>query len=187
MMKLVWSSDPNENVNVWTDYITTEPENQDQMWLPMNDISKHFYYDQRIVVCAQALDKPVTWKVSKLENFHPFGINKITLYQCKFDPNTDKKIDGIWYADYAVSAVEPISEAVSSTEITYVGTSPTIKIDGGAKKFIANEMTGRLRWSFFVDGEDVADRVQTKFERNACYVSISDFSLANKVLQLRVT
>lgn len=187
-------------MKVWTDHIATEVENQDQMWLPMNDISKLMYYDQRIVVSSQAMEKPITWKVSKVENIHPFGINKLTLSQCKFDPNTDKKIDGWWYADYAKSMVEPNPEPFVEEhedaygKISWNGTSPIIKVGGQAKKFTAEFYTadGVLIedspvWSFTVNNEDVSDKLQIRYEEASCFVSTDDSSLVNKILYIRVT
>ena len=80
------------NSGIWTDYKTTTVENQNQIWLPTNEFSNKLYYDDRLIIGAYR-EKPITWKVTKVEDLYPMGINKLTMGQTKFDPDTD-------YIDY---------------------------------------------------------------------------------------
>lgn len=96
------------NSGLWTDYATTVVENQDQIWLPMNDISAKLYYGHRMIISA-LIEKPITWQISKVENVHPFGLNKLTVAQDKFNTQTDyvNFETGEMYADYYQNQVEP--------------------------------------------------------------------------------
>ena len=156
------------------------------MWLPMNDISVKLFYDQRIIISTQEMEEPITWKISKVENIHPFGINKLTLAQTKFDPNTDRKVDGWWYADYATSLIEPAPEPVApKTEgkIAFTGSKPQIKIGGSARKFTA-DFAGE--WSYKVDGADISADLQIRAEDNSRWIEITDDRYVNKVLEITV-
>lgn len=173
----------------WTDYLMTEPENQDQIWLPMNDISKLLYYDQRLIISSPSLERPLTWQISKVENVHPFGINKLTVSQCKFDPDTDKKIDGWWYADYAKEGIEPTwDQEVDplNLSISWVGANPNIKIGGSSKKYIANGSESALTWEFEIDGKNILSMLKVDCQDNYCLVSTENEDLANKVMTIRV-
>lgn len=173
---------------VWQAYVALEFENQDQMWLPMNDISSLLYYDQRIVVSAQILERPLIWKITKLENMHPFGINKLTLSQTAFDPDTDKRVDGWWYADYAPLGIEPTpepSKPVPGLTISYIGTNPNIKIGGAPKKYIADFGVGNISWEFEVDGQNVLKRLQVTYDAEGCFVTTDDEYLVGKIMTVR--
>lgn len=188
------------NSGLWTDYVFTGVENQDQMWLPMNEDTVSFYYDQRIIISVQELEKPITWKVSKVENIHPIGINKITLAQTKFNPETDRKIDGFWYADYAVSEVEPKGEPFVEThdtsyaKITYTGVKPLIKVGGSGKVFAAQFYDGNGNsieetglWSFFIGDEDVTASLKVDINGNECKVYIEDENYIGNLLTVKIT
>ena len=177
------------NSGLWTNYLLTELENQDQILLPMNDISKFLYYDQRFIISTAALERPLTWQISKVENVHPFGINKLTISQGKFDPDTDKKVDGWWYADYAKNEVRPTYDVEvnpSNISISWIGTTPNIKIGGSSKKYVANGTIGALTWEFEVNGLNVLPRLQIIQEENYCLISTEDEDLANEVMTIRV-
>ena len=173
---------------VWTNYLLTEPENQDQIWLPMNDISKYLYYDQRMIISTPSLERPLTWQISKVENIHPFGINKLTMSQCKFDPDTDREIDGWWYADYAKQGTEPAyeEENLNNLSVLWVGTNSNIKIGGSPKKYIANNNVGTVTWEFEVDGKNVLSMLKVDCQDNYCLVSTENEDLANKTMTIRV-
>lgn len=136
------------NSGLWTDYSTTLVENQDQIWLPMNDISAQIYYGKRLIVSA-LIEKPITWQISKVENFHPFGINKLTLYQDKFNVKTDyvNFETGEMYADYYESIVEP--EEYAQSKDTYL---TTINVTGSDYKIRVPHYTKTLS----VDIDDVS-------------------------------
>ena len=54
----------------------------------MNSITENIWYtdeedkNMRMIVGAPT-DHPVVWKVSKVENAEPLGVQKLTLYQCE--------------------------------------------------------------------------------------------------------
>lgn len=138
------------------------------MWVPMNEMSEQIYYDDRMIISAD-IPKPITWKVSKVENVHPLGINKITLSQDKFDPFTDIKVNGDWVANYKEKLVIPDPVIVPEMaqfkyEIVYAGTQRIFKVNGGSRivSIIRYDddlgttlMEGEL--AFAIDGEDVSD------------------------------
>lgn len=169
------------------------------MWLPLNDISVNFYYDQRIIISVQEMDKPITWKVSKVENIHPIGINKITLSQTKFNPETDRKVNGYWYADYGISGIEPKGEPFieshegAYSKIAFSGKNPVIKVGGGEKKFTAAfydengiSIQGIPHWSYSIEKRSVSDGIILREEGVSVYIKVTDESLIGKILTLQV-
>ena len=168
------------NSGVWTDYLTTTVENQDQIWLPMNNISETLYYDKRIVISA-LITKPIVWIITKVENTHPFGVNKFTLSQSKFDANKDyiNLITKEMYADYYDSAIEPTNPTPPPI---YTGIYGVVSASGlqkirysGYKTFsvayynsdgtIINPPYDAISWSILVDGIDITlDTTAIKIE-----------------------
>lgn len=162
------------NSGVWRDYIFQVPENQKQIWLPQNDVSDNLFYDQRIIVSAPRKN-PICWSVSKLENDIPFGINKITLKQDKFNPKTDyvNLSTGEMYADYYKTIVEPEEPSEKPpvvngySTILFNGTSPVIKVGGSPKtltaKFYdendAESNNSIAQWSFSICGQNANDMI----------------------------
>lgn len=155
------------NSGVWAEYTTTTIENQDQMWLPMNEISEKLFYDQRIIV-SSLIKEPITWRITKVENFHPFGINKLTLGQIKFNPDTDyyDADSRIWFADGIGCIKDNNTEVTPSmySRIIYNYSSNVIKHGGSAKnisaKFFANDeevIIDDIIWEFKLNNEDISE------------------------------
>ena len=198
------------NSGLWTDYIMTAVENQDQLWLPMNDVSKYIFYDDRFIIDARQdgeIEPQVTWKVSKVENIHPCGLNKITLSQTVFNRDTDRFVDGAWYADYAATRSEPTSYEKSLDnppenpygEISYTGSAAEVKIYGGFKGLAVayhdkdgNDITAEQPdtnvWNFFVDGTSVDELIETEYPTDTFGVRIKfkgGYEYIDKVLDVQ--
>ena len=137
----------------------------------MNDITEKISYlnangsNMRLIISAPS-DKPLTWKVSKIENTKPIGIIKITLDQDVFNPTVDfvNRKTKEMYADYYSSTFEPNEEI--ETKYSYVCNIETasnlIKIGGSYKTLSANifdagnDITNTInefKWDFSIDGE----------------------------------
>jgi len=184
------------NSGVWRDYIIQTVENQDQIWLPINDISIQIPYGQRFIV-STLKDEPLTWEVSKLENVHPFGINKITIKQTKFDSKSDfiNWTTGEMYADYYKNTSLPIDKNDNEEpecSIVCSGTTNVLKVGGGYKTLTAifNEIPDNLIWSFFIDNDDALPYLIFLDTNNPCVKKIKlvdDDSLLNKILKVEVS
>lgn len=171
------------NSGLWTDYKTTSVENQDSMWLPLNKYSENIYYNQRFIISHPIYNPskdifPITWEVSKVEGLHPFGIQKVVIYQDIFNKNTDyveldenNNIIGMW-ADYYDSQITPETimpepEVGNHSVITCHGVNAELKIGGSYKKLSCNfynnwgdeitDITGV--WIFTVDDVDVSSHI----------------------------
>lgn len=91
-------------------------QNQLKAWFPMNEITERLYYtnvkgdknNQRVIVSALT-PKPNVWQISKVESTSPFGLQKLTLYQDSFNPDTDyvNLETGEMYANYYSAIVTP--------------------------------------------------------------------------------
>lgn len=154
------------------DRVFTRVENQSVIWLPMNSISEKLAYDQRLIVSAP-MDCPITWKISKLENTLPLGINHVVLYQDPFDRDKDyvNLETGEMFADYYATNIIPIDEPRITVKPSLYGEIevPTgnIRIGGGYKTIQVSWFnqngdpldieSGIGDWSFFVGDEDAAD------------------------------
>lgn len=140
------------NAGTYTDKVFTRVENQTVIWLPMNPISEKLTYDQRLIVSAP-INCPLTWRITKVENTIPLGINRLSLYQDSFDSNRDyvNLETGEMYADYYSSSVlpsrpsgpsgQPYGEIIVSTD--------NIRIGGGDK-------TIQVQW-YSADGQASSD------------------------------
>lgn len=122
------------NSGIWAEYLTRTIENQSQFLVPLNTVSEKLYYNQRLIVSAP-VPTPNVWEVSKSENTKPIGINKITIYQTRFDPVADyvnletKEM----YADYYKSSIQPISSITANTDVS-PDVPPVIKLNNGFLK-----------------------------------------------------
>lgn len=118
---------------LWTDLRFTSQENQDKIWLPLNSITENIWYtndeskNMRVLVGAFT-DHPLSWKVSKVENAQPIGIQKLCIYQDFFDRYRDYiekdengNIIGMWanYYDSDMTPEEPVESRPESKDHTY--------------------------------------------------------------------
>lgn len=151
------------NSGEWTSYMTTTIQNQNQVWLPQNDITCDLYYNQRFIIDSRAdiqgYNSYLAWHTSKVENIHPRGIVKLTLAQELFDENRDKfdPDNGYLYADYALLGEDQINESELDTgefsKIVFNG-NPNIRVAGTGKN---------LSVKFFNrDGEEITKRAVSK-------------------------
>jgi hypothetical protein len=117
----MWSvirSQTSYTIGQYTDYNFTRPDNQDKLLLPLNPLTEKFWYNSdinktmRLVVSAPTAH-PIVWAVTKVENVHPLGILRLTLYQQLWNEHTDyiDPVTNRMYADYFIYAneLEPIN------------------------------------------------------------------------------
>lgn len=200
------------NSGVWNDYKVESPENQRKCILPMNSISETIFYNQRIILSAP-IKEPVCWRVTKVEQISPKGINRLTFAQDRYDQHKDafeysdgtfskeydssKQIVGMW-ADYYSSSILPIDTEKTNPNTNYsvitCSGKQEIKIGGSYKKLSINffddgnqiaSKTGQ--WQFFVD-EDIAPVLTTTtgLDRNQIKVKFTgDDSFIGKNLTIK--
>ena len=185
-MWAVLRSQNSYNSGLWTDLRFTTQENQDKVLLPLNSITDKIWYtnDQsktmRVLVSAFT-DHPIAWKISKVENSQPLGIQRLTLYQTFFEQNhdyiekdSDGYIIGMW-ADYFSDGVTPTdpstptllpsvcSKISASTDSLKVGGSYktlTLNIFKDSDDDITKEYSdATFTWSCSIDDEDWTDKV----------------------------
>ena len=185
-MWAVLRSQNSYNSGLWTDLRFTTQENQDKVLFPLNPITDKIWYtdDQsktmRVLVSAFT-DHPIAWKISKVENSQPLGIQRLTLYQTFFEQNhdyiekdSDGYIIGMW-ADYFSDGVTPTdpstptllpsiySKISASTDSIKVGGSYktlTLNIFKGSDDDITKEYSdATFTWSCSIDDEDWTDKV----------------------------
>lgn len=185
-MWAVLRSQNSYNSGLWTDLRFTTQENQDKVLLPLNSITDKIWYtdDQsktmRVLVSAFT-DHPIAWKISKVENSQPLGIQRLTLYQTFFEQNhdyiekdSDGYIIGMW-ADYFSDGVTPTdpstptflpsvySKISASTDSLKVGGSYktlTLNIFKDSDDDITKEYSdATFTWSCSISDEDWTDKV----------------------------
>lgn len=185
-MWAVLRSQNSYNSGLWTDLRFTTQENQDKVLLPLNSITDKIWYtdDQsktmRVLVSAFT-DHPIAWKISKVENSQPLGIQRLTLYQTFFEQNhdyiekdSDGYIIGMW-ADYFSDGVTPTdpstptflpsvySKISASTDSLKVGGSYktlTLNIFKDSDDDITKEYSdATFTWSCSIGDEDWTDKV----------------------------
>ena len=122
------------NSGLWTDYLTTTPESQNMILVPLNENTANINYNQRFLI-SDPRAVPIAWEVSKLESTAIKGINRITFKQVEFDPNKDNK--ELMLADYYSSAITPTKNDNKPTNIKIVTNNPILKIGGKERTFTA--------------------------------------------------
>lgn len=162
----------------------------------MNSISETLYYNQRIILSAPTKN-PICWKITKVEQISPKGINHLTFYQDHYNQNTDafEYEDGTisreyysdniivgMYADYYSSDIVPednLQPKTYNAEISYAGTKAEIKIGGSYKKFSVTFEDDVFRpgtWSYYINGKQTQDIIEssTGLEENQIKVKFTD-------------
>lgn len=92
------------------------------------------------------IEEPIVWKISKVENVSPLGINQLTFVQDHWDQykdyiekDQDGNVIGIWCDYFSQENIVPEEEKepiiTLHSEVTTSGTPPTIKIGGSYKTF----------------------------------------------------
>ena len=186
-MWAVLKSQNSYNSGLWTDLRFTSQENQDKVWLPINNITDKIWYtndastNMRVLVSAPT-EHPIAWNISKVENAQPFGLQKLTLYQDFFDQHRDYiekdfdgNITGLW-ADYFDSEITPTDPSTPTTPLSSItarisASTSTIKVGGSYKNLTANlfndsneDITteyadATFTWTCNIDDEDWTDKV----------------------------
>lgn len=177
------------NSGVWTDYRITTVENQDQLWLPRNQWTNQLFYDDRFII-SDIIPEPIAWKVSKVENIHPFGINKIVLAQDKFNKNTDyvNLETGEMYANYYTYPIDTDHENTFSLqysgakEIKVGGSQRTIKVKINAPMASATA----INWYFNINQKDVSSLIDIEYDKELIRIRfLGDESYLGEILEVK--
>ena len=154
-------------IGVYTDRYFTRPDNQAKAFLPLNPITERLWYtdkedtNMRMVVSAKT-EHPIVWKLTKIENAFPLGIQVLTFYQNYWDSHrdyiekdADGNIIGMW-ADYFDSEItptdpdtKPTPSPVTNILATITSSASTIKV-GGSYRTLNIKLSNN-------SGEDVTD------------------------------
>lgn len=179
-----------DNSGLWRDFYFTSEQNQNKLFLPLNPISEKLFYtslgdgqkhNKRLIVSA-LVENPICWKISKVENHNPMGLQKITLAQEDFNRATDyvNLETGEMFADYYTSTVEPtIEEQVheqdeqdqpdtNTVSCTIQSSTTFIKVGGSYKLLTAlfidslnedvtSEYESSITWKAYIDDEDITE------------------------------
>ena len=158
-MWCVLKSQSSYNSGIWVDNVTASQQNQELLFIPINEISDTIYYvsednnnNQRLIVDIPNYSienwTPNTWVVSKVERVNVRGRTKLTLYQKPFNSNTDyiEKdengiITGLW-ANYfdGTAPTDPSTPTTPPSSITarISASTSTIKVGGSYKNLTVN-------------------------------------------------
>lgn len=196
----------------YVDKVFSRPDNQTKLWFSMNSITEKFWYsddddkNMRLIVSAP-LEQPVTWRITKCENAQPLGIQKLTLYQDRFNEHTDyvNLETGEMYANYFDSEIAPTDPSNPTTPPSSItarisASTSTIKVGGSYKNLTVNlfndsneDITteyadATFTWTCFIDNEDWTDKVTWRAgtEYNQKKVKFpNDTSTIGKILSIK--
>lgn len=205
------------NSGLWTDLRFTSQENQDKIWLPLNSITENIWYtddeskNMRVLVGAFT-DHPISWKISKVENAQPIGIQKLCIYQDFFDRHRDYierdedgNIIGMWanYYDSEMIPEEPVELQPDSKDHTYhaeiTASTSTIKV-GGSYKLLTmkiydgdkvedeNKYSSTFSWTCNIDDVDYTSQVTWLEQPSNNQIKIKlpkDRLIINKILKVK--
>lgn len=198
----------------YVDKVFSRPDNQTKLWFSMNSITEKFWYsddndkNMRLIVSAP-IKEPVTWRITKCENAQPLGIQKLTLYQDRFNEHTDyvNLETGEMYANYFDSEIAPTDPSTPITPPSSIiarisASTSTIKVGGSYKSLTVNlyndsneDITteysdATFTWSCSIDNEDWTDKVTwrdgTEFNQKKLKFP-SDASTIGKILTVKCT
>lgn len=196
----------------YVDKVFSRPDNQTKLWFSMNSITEKFWYsddndkNMRLIV-STPIKEPVTWRITKCENAQPLGIQKLTLYQDRFNEHTDyvNLETGEMYANYFDSEIAPTDPSTptappSSITARISASTSTIKVGGSYKNLTVNlfndsneDITteyadATFTWTCSIDDEDWTDKVTWRAgtEYNQKKVKFpSDTSAIGKILSVK--
>lgn len=196
----------------YVDKVFSRPDNQTKLWFSMNSITEKFWYsddndkNMRLIVSAP-IKEPVTWRITKCENAQPLGIQKLTLYQDRFNEHTDyvNLETGEMYANYFDSEIAPTDPSTpttppSSITVRISASTSTIKVGGSYKNLTVNlfndsneDITteyadATFTWTCAIDNEDWTDKVTWRAgtEYNQKKVKFpNDSSVIGKILSVK--
>lgn len=201
-------------IGTYTDRYITHVDNQDKIWLPMNDITSKFWYtsedskNMRLLVSTLS-ERPSAWTVTKCENVQPFGIQKLTIYSGFFNEHTDyvNLETGEMYADYFDSNITPTDPdtsypLTSSITATISASTSTIKVGGSYKTLTVNvfdnsneDITTKYTnaefiWTCSIGDEDWTEKVTwrngTEFNQRKVKFP-NDVSMIGKIINVQCT
>lgn len=198
----------------YVDKVFSRPDNQTKLWFSMNSITEKFWYsddddkNMRLIVSAP-IKQPVTWRITKCENAQPLGIQKLTLYQDRFNEHTDyvNLETGEMYANYFDSEIAPTEPSTPTTPPSSItarisASTSTIKVGGSYKNLTVNlfndsneDITDEyadatFTWTCDIDNEYWTDKViwRVGTEYNQKKVKFpSDTSVIGKILMVKCT
>lgn len=196
----------------YVDKVFSRPDNQTKLWFSMNSITEKFWYsddndkNMRLIVSAP-IKEPVTWRITKCENAQPLGIQKLTLYQDRFNEHTDyvNLETGEMYANYFDSEIAPTDPSTPTTPPSSItakisASTSTIKVGGSYKNLTVNlfndsneDITTKytdatFTWVCSIDDEDWTDKVTWRAgtEYNQKKVKFpNDTSTIGKILSVK--
>lgn len=203
-------------IGVYTDRYFTRPDNQAKAFLPLNPITERLWYtdkedtNMRMVVSAKT-EHPIVWKLTKIENASPLGIQVLTFYQNYWDSHrdyiekdSDGNIIGMWasYFDSEIAPTDPSTPTTPPSSITakISASTSTIKVGGSYKNLTANlfndsneDITteyadATFTWTCSIDDEDWTDKVTWRAgtEYNQKKVKFpNDTSTIGKILSVK--
>ena len=198
----------------YVDKVFSRPDNQTKLWFSMNSITEKFWYsddndkNMRLIVSAP-IKEPVTWRITKCENAQPLGIQKLTLYQDRFNEHTDyvNLETGEMYANYFDSEIAPTDPSTPTTPPYSItarisASTSTIKVGGSYKNLTVNlfndsneDITTEcadaiFTWTCSIDNEDWTEKVTWRAgtEYNQKKVKFpNDTSVIGKILMVKCT
>ena len=156
-------------------YKTTQPEDQQKILLPLNEVSEKIWYDLRVIIDNDGVGQNFrAWKVSKVNRTNSNGVALITFAQDQFDEHKDyveydedNRIVGVW-GDFFKNGVipedpDPKPIITKYVELSYKGTQNfQLKVGGSARTFLVQYYDEHKNpidyepgnWSVTIDGKN---------------------------------
>lgn len=168
------------NSGVWTDEISTSPENQISAWLPTNDIVRTIDYDCRMIITDNLLH-PSVYSVTKMDTVTPLGITKINFKQCDRNDHIDNYEELI--ASYKDMNIEPKPYNPNiHKQIKFAGNSPHIKSTGSKKKFWIDDEN--VTWEIIIP-DNKKELITYTIDNNVMYISAApDIASVGTVIKI---
>ena len=199
----------------YVDKIFSRPDNQTKLWFSMNSITEKFWYsddedkNMRLVVSAP-IEQPIVWRITKCENAQPLGIQKLTLYQDRFNEHTDyvNLETGEMYANYYDSEIVPTDPDTPTptpspeTNVTalIISTASTIKVAGSYKTLnlaFYNESNedissdfenANITWNYSINDTTYENVIEKVVSYNQRMIKLpEDYDILGKILTISCT
>ena len=122
-------------------------------WMATNAETQTIGHDQKFLISDAGRTPPLCYSVATISDSMPIGITKFVMSQSTFDPahdNADLMLANYYGSKLLPEEPDEDSDVVTTFDISYNGTKPTIKVGGSAKIFTAQLSEDNhfdLKWS----------------------------------------
>ena len=164
--------------------------------MPANYDTFTIGYNHRFMITDSRRETPLVWSVSKIEDSTPIGLITFKFTQETYSPTLDNK--DLMLCNYYDTEITPETADIETSlretaEITYNGTSPTVKVGGSYKVFtpvFSDESVKVAKWTISDENGDITSDTENytiEYDGQKLKLKVAlNYTLIKKVLIVQV-